>query len=425
MTSVQERLRAAAEAAAGTVTEADVPPLRLPDRRRRTVFGRFHGAALVTAPTAAAAALAVVATVVAALHAAAGSGAGAGGSGAALRLLPPYQVSLTFVGQLGPRAIQRTEAVVTATRTGKKLAVIAPPNPYNAFTAVTGSADGRVYVLAAQRLTKPDQQHGATALYELRIGSESVALRPLPTPVLRAMTVNGIALSPDGSRLAVTGTWPLPIPVNVPTPARDYNHAAGVRLYDLTTGMLAHNWYVVPPPLAHACCQFSPGLAEPSWQDGGRYLALDADLGHCEGCVVRLDTRSAVGSVQAAARVIVRTHNRHYSVSWSNTLITPDGRRVVRSAGVFIKTSGHSGYEVARVFTYSARSGAMIARLRGGRGVDWKIEWTSPSGRGFVVTDQHVSATPPNYLTDITAALYWRGHWTPVHLPARAIAVAW
>jgi WD40 repeat protein len=360
------------------------------------------------APVAAAATMTALVAGIVVIRSGAPGSHGTVNPAVALRALPRYEVALTYAGQVRPW-LWRTDAVVASTATGRRIATIRPPAPYNSFVAVTGSADGRHYVLAAQRLSSNFRApQSPTQFYELRIQRHKANLTTLPTPILRALTLGDIALSPDGSRLAVTGTGPFP----------GYSPDAGVRIYDLATGKLEHAWGVVPPPPPGKCCVFSPTTAAPSWTANSQHLALDVSLAHCQDCVMLLDTTATGTSVQAVGRVILRTHNRHYPVAWTNTLVTPDGSHVLRSALV-----GRAS--VPFVFRYSARSARLSLRLRGSPHVAWKVVWSSPSGRSFVVVNSPQRGFPGAVIAWASAAIYQAGHLAPLPLPARTVTVAW
>ncbi len=326
----------------------------------------------------------------------------------ALAIPPPFYVALLAVGSARPRTIRRTEAVVARTATGARLAVIAPPAPDNAFAAVSGSPDGREFVLAAERLVKPFQQNAQVTLYELRIDSGTTTLTRLPVPPLHWTFSDGIALSPDGSQVAYA-----------------YNGSsagvAGLRVYDLATGKLVHDWPVLPPGPVTKCCVFDPRVMSPSWEANGRYLALDVTLAHCEDCVALLDTDAAGASVQAISQVIVRTHNRHYPVIWTGTIIAPDGSVVVRSAAAGNGPRGRNGAYVAYLHRYSATSGRKLWQLRGGSTSALEVLWSSASGRSLVVGRITYSRAE----SSLSAVVRTDGHGVPVPLPARTVAVAW
>ena len=148
------------------------------------------------------AAVAAVAAVIAASLAISGgiarrpAGAAAAGRGAAVfARVPRYFVALT--GQLpGP-------AVVGATATGKVLGTVAPPRSYPLFTMVSAARDGRTFVFAAER----GLNSVTDRLYRLVLSRSGHPgrLTPLPVPPIppQAGGVSGLAVSPDGSKVAV------------------------------------------------------------------------------------------------------------------------------------------------------------------------------------------------------------------------------
>jgi len=420
MTSIEDRLSAAMQAAADSVPDKPMAPLRLPRSRFRLAVSGGHGRLLtLVAPLAAATAMAAIITAAAIAHNVAGR-LPVTRSSAALRILPPYHVALTYVGQFKSWKIRRTEAVVARTRTGHRIATITPPAPYNAFVAVTGSADGRTYVLAAQQLTRTWQQYAPTRFYELRVSHGAATLSPLAIVLhheLPTYLPRSIALSQDGTRLAIAETWPTRSGQVLA------GSAVGVRIYDLATGTLEHSWPVLPPPPPGKCCVFGPQAAEPSWEANGRYLAVDVSLAHCSQCVALLDTSATGRSVQAISKVIVRTHNRHYQEDWTNTIITPDGSRVIRSALVSVKVTRHTSYDVPHIFRYSVASGEATWSMRGNRRAGWTVVWSSRNGHSIVVAKRNEYDPRPTGF--ITAAIFGAGRWTRVPLPAKTVAVAW
>jgi hypothetical protein len=394
-------------------------PLSLPANRFRwTAPAARRRLVAFAAPLAAATAVAAVITATVVAHTDAGGSSPNAGSagGPALHLLPRDYVALTRIGPFNPVKVQRTEAVVASTVTGRKIATIKPPAPYNAFTEVSGTADGRTYVLAAQDVTKAAQQHATAKFFELRVSATKATLSALPIPLMHftGYSIN-IAMSPDGSQLAVTGTWP--------KVAGTFSPQTGLRVYNLGTGKLTHFWQVLPPPPPGHCCVFDPGAASPSWEADTRYIALDVTLAHCQDCVALLDTSNTAPSVQAAAKVILRTRNRHHQVTWTETLITGDGARVLRSAQVFTPISKLVAIARSHVFTDNARTGKTESDQRGPHRAIWTLAWTSPSGRAYVVMSRVVQQ--PHYADYVTAAIFSAGRWTPIPLPAKTFRVAW
>lgn len=222
MTGTKERAVAAMRAIGDTVTGA--PALRLPPQTaaarspRFTRLGRSAGHAwrLWLVPAAAAVAVVAIAVSLAVLRSApkesallpspATSGApGAGGSDG----VPPYYVTLPAMGWYGyASATGQAGAgglVIGETATGKRLATVAPPHSLT-FNVVTGAADDRTFVVGATSYSPHLTTLGSWSetWYLLRIspGRAHVAtLTRLPVPAV--WNVTGVAISPDGTELAV------------------------------------------------------------------------------------------------------------------------------------------------------------------------------------------------------------------------------
>ncbi len=253
MTPVEDRTRAAMDAITGLVEK--VPPLRLPPpalpagapsrRRRRLVpsprrlWGPWPWGPWLAPAAAAAAVLAIAITLVAARDmpdtrpspAAAPAGAPAG--------LPAYY--LTFSQPQTDMTVP-VGLVLAATLTGKKLATLAPPHGLS-FSGITGAADDRTFVAAAHWYPYGVQtsQGRMRTWYLVRVGGTgtrvSLTMTRLPIPATKSGTdVAGIALSPDGTMLAVA-TQPytdlLPIP-------------QVLRVYSVATGRVLHTWRSAP-----------------------------------------------------------------------------------------------------------------------------------------------------------------------------------
>ena len=103
--------------------------------------------------------------------------------------MPSYYVALTPSG-----------AVVCLTVSGAAVATIRPSLPGGTVVAVTAAGDDRTFVLAEQ-----GQDRKAVTFYRFRLGSSGRpgALTRLPLSVADGKTMTGLALSPDGTRIAI------------------------------------------------------------------------------------------------------------------------------------------------------------------------------------------------------------------------------
>ncbi len=121
------------------------------------------------------------------------------GSADVLAKAPPYFVAIP---EVPGRAM-----VVGATATGAKLGTIAPPGPHTFFAWEAAAGDGRTFVLGTSSLPRGPWDVTSprpVKLYRLALDRSGhpghLARLPLPTE----MGVTGLALSPDGSKLAVS-----------------------------------------------------------------------------------------------------------------------------------------------------------------------------------------------------------------------------
>lgn len=113
--------------------------------------------------------------------------------------VPPYFVTAARDGS------QMQRVVVGATATGAELGSVAPPSPGEVFTDVAAAGDDRTFILATQRADGRYTTTGPSRFYRLTLSGSGRPgrLAPLPIPPQDGI-INGFALSPDGSKLAVS-----------------------------------------------------------------------------------------------------------------------------------------------------------------------------------------------------------------------------
>jgi hypothetical protein len=416
VTSIEDRVRAATAAAANLVPEGTAPPLRLsPPSGPKVPRPRRERLRALAAPIAAAAAVVMVVAIVTVTHDYLSRPRPAA-TVVAPKIPPPYFVALTYVGHYRSWKLTRTDAVIASTATGQAILRIAPPKPYDTFSAVTSAYDGRTFVLEAQDPTPDTRQYPTkTKFFELQVtlrGTRSVAaaVTPLPIPALPASLFgpwDGIALSPDGTELAVTHA-------DVGRTLPD------IRVYDVATGRY-RSWAMTSSEIAA-----DPAVQTPSWQADGRHLALDVSWRNpgkteCLDCVRLLDTALPSGHLLADSKILVRSPDLHVNVQWNTTAITPDGRHVLRSAIVPVPVTKNSFYDRPWIYDYSASTGRLLRSVVGARAINWSILWTSPDGGSFIY-----SAVSEGLGSGfITAIRYAGGHRTTLRLPAQTLTAAW
>jgi hypothetical protein len=420
MSMLEERVRRALRETAEEITPLDVPPLRLP-----ATGGRGSGSGLrsrirrpagwpgwLTPLTAAAAVAAVLAATLALTGTLSGHRPAQRGQQAApLPGVPRYYVALASTrGQPG-----WPKAVIRATATGQIVATVAAPRSDNAFLMVAAASGVGRYVLAAQRtalkrerlatlpgLGKTTRHQrsievpvpaGPIRFYQFSIGSSGQvsALRPLAALALPAGTnLTGLALTPDGRKLAVAS--------QPPRPGRDPE----IQVDTLATGAQRAWTWPGGQPIQESTGGTGSAL---SWAADDSTLAFQRWVD--DRFQVRLLDTTAPGSSLAASRVALRLkwdgsgdrfqHGR--AVNDAQTfaaLLAPDGSKIVTATDT--QTLRPPSAELA--FTeFSARTGKVLAardrwRLTG----HWPEEeeqvlWSNADGSTLVVVAHQPGAT--------------------------------
>jgi len=227
------------------------------------------------------------------------SGAVASVNAAAFAQVPRFFVAL--IGKTLPDQGQR--AVVVATATGAVLGRVSPPRPHCVFTWVAAAGDDRTFVLAVQHAVPvvgwPAHFSGAgpARFYRLVLGRSG---RPGPLTALPAPPVtgdiNGFALSPDGSKLAVTVSPPVRLRQGRPPPPR----GSRLRVFALATGA-ERDWVL---PGIGWIGDTKPYARSLSWAGDDRTLLVQERLGQ-GGPIAKLrllDTATPGGSLPAASK---------------------------------------------------------------------------------------------------------------------------
>jgi hypothetical protein len=380
MNTSEDRVRQALREAAEDISWTEVPPLRLPERAAR---GRRGWPPWLTPLAAAAAVAAVLAATLTLTGGPDQSSPHRTGQDALLASAPRYYIVLPYlsanwrpdrVKQAGPRKAQ-----IRATATGRVVATISPPLDSTFTMVATASGVGR-YVLAAQRTAVQIEgnsanlrQVGPIRFYQLRISSSGQvsALSSLPVPALPAdADVSGLALTPDGRKLAVA------IRTGGPRPGPE------IQVDTLATGA-QRVWTWPGAPLEIESTRASgPAL---SWAADDRTLAF-ASLGLSNARYrVRLLDTTTPGSSLAASRPALslnladRSNNRRFShgravinaTAWG-ALLTPDGSKIVVAT---VTQSMHPATSQFAFTEFSARTGKVVAVL--GR---WQLTRRWPDG---------------------------------------------
>ncbi len=368
MNMIEDRIRAAARAAADTVTPASVPSLELPAARarhrgRRRGNGRRPGVAwtrwaIRLAPLGAALAVSGILIAVATLSPPAYQGGSAGPVTTARPDVPAGPPVSTYVGsgQVPPYfvTLAPSGAMVHLTVSGAALATIRPAQPGGRVMAVTSAGDDRTFVLA-------EQGQDRVTFYKFRLNSSG---RPgvqarLPMTVASGKAMIGLALSPDGNMLAIAVTA-----------------GAGVqqiRLYPVL-GAVARTWSATGGTIG------LPDAARSlSWPASQRTLAFNWSVGKTAS-VRLLDTGNDGGSLLAASHPVVTLAKaaepgQALYQCLEEMIITPDGSAIVCPSTTITDTAKNGIIKRSTGFPeFSVTTGRPI-RILG----DWAQEKTEPS----------------------------------------------
>jgi hypothetical protein len=390
-----DQVRAATRSAAAVITADTVPPLQLDESPagRRPRPGHRSRSAWV-APLAAAAAVIIVAGGGLAAHSLlaksgtprpSASGVPArGASAGSYTGVPPYYVAVA----------NSSLTIVRATWSGATLARITTRTP---VAGVAGAADGRTFVLDEQRSIVGGSVTwvGQPTFYLLQLtasGTEESLTRLAVPAIPNGTVVSGLALSPDGSQLAVdvdSGSWPQARLMEIMT-------------YTLATGAF-RSWT-------------TSGLTNPdapfgftgSGVDGAQSISWTADSTLAFGVenssyvgVRLLDTAAGGTDLMSDSRLVVeqnfmdlgrRLRNAappYYFVSCiTDAMISMDGSAIVCGYSTSIGTTTTMGFA-----QYSTRTGMMnhvlgLVHFEGRAPIGISLYWVNSTGQIAIGTSE-------------------------------------
>lgn len=396
MNTLESKLTAALRETGEEIPGGSVPPLRLPPGRRRPALpggARRHGWLTWLTPLAAAAAVAGVVAGSLAISGTFGSrpqatgpaagplpGAPAGGP-TALRRVPPYYVELVRPSDI--MGGQRAE--VRASATGTVLATVRPPGPFGLFTWVSAAADDRTFILAAQRYwpiapgtrgARAEERDGTTPTWFFRLSfapsTRTARLTRLAIPgKVDTRQLAGVALSPDGTRLAL-------------------DLRRSIQVISLATGT-KRTWRW-PGGGGGWIGNFKPYGQVLSWSADGREIAFQQWGGKFDSTAhVRILDTTAPGGSLSSAKLVVTFLNKPDVLTRGgmNTILTPDGTKVV--VPTMTQAAKPPYTTQVEITEFSARSGKIDRSMDTFRSANPAIRqevlWSSPSGATVIVTD--------------------------------------
>lgn len=265
---------------------------------------------------------------------------------------------------------------VRSTASGKLLATVSPPRPYNDFRLLTADANGRTFVLGAMRDWKRNagpsprlaQRNDRTPMVFLMArvtsgGHVQVSRLSLPERLTPGQAPS-IALSPDGTRLAVA------FEASGPT--------ATMQVITLSTGR-ARRW--TAPGAAWTPLLNGAG----AWSADGRTLAFQQRVAPpaqslraypAPGTIpLRLLDTARPGTSLTAGQLVLLRSPAGQSAPVAPVL-TPDGSAVICSV-ISLQAKPAVSHWTGELAAYSAHTGALLRTAAA-----WVWRWPSPPGRG-------------------------------------------
>ena len=396
MTQAEDLVRSTTGALAGTVRAVrPLPALpEAPGRHEGTARRRTRPAWV--APLAAAAAIVIVAgggviahslLATSGTHRSSASGATARRASAGSHAgVPPFYVA----------AVSSSLTVVRATWTGATLARITTRTP---VVGIAGAADGRTFVLDEQRSIMGGQVRwvGQPAFYLLRLtasGTEESLTRLAVPAIPKGAVVSGLALSPDGSKLAVdvdSGGWPQARLMEIMT-------------YTLATGA-SRSWSTSGMTNADAPSGFTgsgtDGAQSISWTADSRTLAFGVENASSTG-VRLLDTAAGGTDLMADSRLAIIVRNKdlgrslktaappYYFVSCiTDAMISMDGSAIVCGYSTTVGNTTTMGFAQYSTVTGKMNRVVGLVHFDGHAPTGISLYWVNSTGTIAIGTSEN------------------------------------
>jgi hypothetical protein len=393
MKQTEDLVRSTTRALAGTVRDVrPLPPLPEAPGRYEVTSGHRTRTRWIASLAAAAAVLIIAmgGLTASSLLATSGtprpgpSGAPARGASAGSHTgVPPYYVAVA----------NSSLTVVRATWTGATLARITTRVP---VVGVAGAADGRTFVLDEQRSTMGGRVTwaGQPAFYLLRLTASGAreSLTRLAVPSIpRGTVVSGLALSPDGSKLAVnvdSGSWPQARLMEIMT----YTLATGA-FRSWTTSGLTNS--VAPFGFTGSGVDGSQSI---SWTADSRTLAISVASTSYTG-VRLLDTAAGGTDLMADSRLAVIEQKfgdpdrnpapPYYFVSCvTNAIISMDGSVIVCGYSTSTGNTTTMGFAHYSAVTGKMNHVAGLVHLNGNAPGGISLYWVNSTGKIAIGTSE-------------------------------------
>ena len=261
----------------------------------------------------------------------------------------PYFVTLAFQQLDVP-------ATVTNAFTGKVLGALRPPAGDMRFVSVAAAGDDRTFILGAEGAYPA--QSPLTRFYELRLGPGG---QPRPLSLLPVPAVaygDKLAVSADGSRLAIVAG------------------AGQVEVVSLATGAV-RVWKSSDRGSATSLSWAGDRWLAFDWSDASR----DAQVARQQSGLRLLDTAASGTDLMSSRLVVSQAATFGTFRTLLGPLITPDGSKVFATM-----VAGEPLNPTAEVVEFSARTGQALGAVtppvgESGMGQWCGALWTDPSGQ--------------------------------------------
>jgi len=249
--------------------------------------------------------------------------------------VPRYYLTLD-----GPWSGHFARAVVRSSATGAALASVRIPLLDGESPSVTGAADGRTFLIVDN--TRQAAGHGyGVRFYRLRVGPDGHALQLRRLSVnVWPLAVDDVALSPDGSRLAIAGQ----------SCRGNRCQYSQIQVRSLATGA-TKTWRTRAPG--------APWIL--SWAAGGHQVGFLWESGlHSPPPTQRdgyrlLNVAGPGNSLLTAGAVVPTSPTPRGGVP--PALLTPDGRAFITSSTRIVPSRDHQVMVIAKIIKLSARNG--------------------------------------------------------------------
>ena len=348
MPPIEDLLRDELKRVADSVQPGQLRPLQVPVPGRRR-----HRRLLPVAAGAAVIAVAVAAVLVAGPKPGPPSAPGPAA-------IPRYYLTFTYVPDQHVHSLPVTEAVIRDSATRKITGTVKiVTNAFPAPVTVAAAPDDRSFIIGTYGQDPEGIREYRFFFFRLPISADGkpghlteLSAHPVPMNAF----LGGIALSPDGTLLAVSLSYGV---------GRQNGHAASVvaavEVINLVTGKV--RIWTAGPQHGHYYATGSP-----SWADGDRMIAftwqhsqsLTNDNPTMEG--VRLLDTDAPGDNLADSPMIVS--RKAISGTIQSALITPDGRDVLLATYRNVPSGDNSGTVIAQIAEVPAAGSGPVRVLR-------------------------------------------------------------